>query len=162
MTRSLSACVVAVALLTSAEAQTRPDFSGVWTMDEQRSGSPTVPPFVGPVVWTIQQSGPVMVVDMKRGDKTQTITYTLFDKPHATPAGAPSHRGYWEGDQLITETIQNIQGQTVTVREVRALQNGGREMTVERVVEVEHGYTLKGAQNYSSVKDIFTKSPKDN
>jgi len=159
MTRLLVACLISVtAVVQPAIAQTRPDFSGSWTMDEKRSGSPGVPPFVGPVVWVIKQSSQVMVVDMTRGDKTQTVTYTLLDKmPANKPAPDVSHRGYWDGDRLVTETIQNIQGQTVTTREVRSLSNDGREMMVERIVEVEHGYTFKGAQNFSSVKDIFIR-----
>jgi hypothetical protein len=158
MTRLLSAFLISVAAVVPVNAQSRPDFSGTWTMDEPRSGSPSAVPFVGPVVWVIKQSGQTMVVDITRGDKTQTLTYSLFDKaPVTKTASDGANRGYWDGDRLVTETIQNISGQTVTMREVRALLDGGREMVVERVVEVEHGYTFKGAQNYSSVKDIFTR-----
>ena len=159
MTTWLSAFLIAAALTTNLEAQPRPDFTGTWTMDEKRSGSPTVPPFVGPVVWIIRQNDKEMVVDMKRADKTQTITYSLSDKAPATKPAPALHRGYFDEDQLVTETIQTIQGQTVTTREVRRLANDGREMSVERIVEVEHGYTFKGAQNFSTVKDIFTKAP---
>jgi hypothetical protein len=40
---------------------------------------------------------------------------------------------------------------------VGTLTNEGREMIVERVLKVEHGYTLKDAQNYSTVKDVFSR-----
>ena len=159
MTRMLCAFLISAASVLSLDAQTRPDFSGTWAMDEKRSGSPAVPPFVGPVEWTIRQSPQVMVLDVKQGDKTQTLTYSLTDKAPTTKPTASAHRGYWDGDKLVTETILTISGQTVTSREVRTLSNDGHEMMVERVVEVEHGYTFKGAQNYSVVKDIFTRRP---
>ena len=31
-------------------------------------------------------------------------------------------------------------------------------MLVERVVQVQHGYTLRGAQNYSTAKGTFVKA----
>jgi hypothetical protein len=33
-------------------------------------------------------------------------------------------------------------------------------MIVERLVIVQHGYTQRGAQNYSTVKDVFTRASK--
>jgi hypothetical protein len=160
MTRLLSAFLISVAAVLPADAQSRPDFSGTWAMDEPRSGSPAAAGFIRPVVWVINQSNQVMIIDITRGEKTQTLTYSLLDKaPPSKAASDGSNRGYWDGDRLVTETIQNISGQTVTMREVRALLEGGREMMVERVVEVEHGYTFKGAQNFSSVKDVFVRRP---
>ena len=101
-----------------------------------------------------------MIVDIKRGPKTFTLTYKLYDKPPSRRRRGRQCRpigGYWDGDTLVTETAQNIQGQTVTTREMRTLQPGGREMLVERLVQVEHGYTLRGAQSYNTAKDMFTK-----
>ena len=43
----------------------------------------------------------------------------------------------------------------MTTKESRRL-NGG-EMVVETVLVVQHGYTLKGTQNYGSGKDVFTR-----
>jgi alkylated DNA repair dioxygenase AlkB len=34
----------------------------------------------------------------------------------------------------------------------------GSEMTVERVVIVQHGYTLRGTRNYATVKDVFARA----
>lgn len=159
MTRMLLAIATTVALTSTGAAQIRPDHSGTWRMDEARSESAGHEGFVGPVIWTIKQTGDVMVVDMQRGPKTFTLTYKLYDKPLGGPAteGVPSYRGYWDGEKLVTLTAQNIQGQTVTTQEVRILQAEGRELLVERILTVEHGYTLKGTQNYSTAKDVFTK-----
>ena len=160
MTRCLSTFVTLLVLTAPSIAQTPTDFSGTWTLDETRSVSPTHEGYVGPVTWVIKQSPKAMIVDITRGGKQFTLTYRLLDKQPAVSAaaeGIPSYRGYWEGNRLITETAQNIQGQTVTTREVVSLVNGGREMLIDRVVEVEHGYTLRRGQNYSTGKDYFTR-----
>ena len=159
MRRTFLSVAIAAGLAVGLAAQARPDFSGTWTMDEGRSESPTHEGFAGPVTWVIRQTPQELIVDIKRGPKTATRTYRLYDKAPAGPAagGVPSYRGYWDGDKLVTETAQNIQGQTVITREVRALEPGGQEMRVERLVQVEHGYTLRGAQNYNTAKDLFKK-----
>jgi hypothetical protein len=144
-------------------AQTQPDFSGTWTMDVKRSGSPTQEGFVGPVVWTIRQSPAGFLLDRKRGDKTLEFTYAWQNTTAAERAGstvvAPSgeHRASWDGNRLVIQTLQTIQGKTVTTRETLVLAGDGREFTVERVLEVEHGYTMKDAKNFNVVKDVFTR-----
>lgn len=137
-------------------------------MDEHRSGSPSHQPFTGPVKWAVRQSTEQLIVDRIRGHETDSFRYVLLDKPAADTADtaavsspstdAPPHRAYWDGDRLVLETIQTIQGKTVTTREVLTLAHDRRELTVERVVEVEHGYTMKGAQNFTTVKDVFTRA----
>ena len=154
-------CLAAILLMLASvgSAQTRPDFSGVWTMDEARSVSATQDEYVGPVIWNVSQTPQLLTVEMKRGPKSFTLTFTMYEKPPTAPAAdrIPSYRGYWDGDKLVTETAQNIQGQTVTTKEVRSLQADGREMVVERLVTVEHGYTFRGAKNYNTAKDIFVR-----
>jgi hypothetical protein len=158
MTRLLLAIGIALTLATAAAQQTRPDFSGSWKLDEERSISPTYPGYVGPVVWVITQSADTMTVEVHRGPRTFTIAYTLFDKLPSGPAPKPpSYRGHWEGESLMTEAAQDIEGQTVETRETRSLANGGREMIVERIVQIEHGYTVRGARSYGSGRDIFVK-----
>lgn len=159
MSRPFSALVIVIAFASVGTAQQRPDFSGTWTMDEGRSESPTHEGFLSPVKWVIRQSPKQLIVEITRGPKAMTLTYTLYEKPPTGTAagGVPSYRGYWDGDKLVTESAQNIQGQTVTTKEVRLLQQEGQQMLVERIVQIEHGYTLKGAQNYNTAKDLFTK-----
>ena len=158
---TVASCLTATLLmLTSADImQTQPDFSGTWTMDETRSVSATQDEFVGPVAWRISQTPEQMTVEITQGPKSFTLSFKMYDKPPTTAAAEkiPSYRGYWDGDRLVTETALNIQGQTVTTKEVRTLQVGGREMLVERLVTVEHGYTFRGAKNYNTAKDVFVR-----
>jgi hypothetical protein len=158
MTRITLALVFALGVGGSTAAQTRPDFTGTWRLDEERSISPTYNGFVGPVVLVITQTPALLNVEVRRGPRTFTLSFTLSDKAPAGPAPrAPSYRGYWKGETLVTETIQDIEGQTVVTREERSLGTGGNEMLIERLVEVEHGYTQRGARNYSSGRDTFVR-----
>lgn len=155
-------CAVAPALVLSISpaVQVRTDFSGTWNLDESRSVTATYDTFVRPVVWTIRQSDTELTVDVTRGPKSFVLVYKLYQKRPlgAATEGVPSFVGYWDGERLITETTQSIQGQTVITHETRWLQAGGREMVVERLVKVEHGYTLRGAQSYNTAKDVFVKT----
>ena len=161
----LVTCCVSILCIAPALAQSRVDFSGTWTLDEKRSGSPSGENFVGPIVWVVDQTPKSVNLERRRGGDVDRFTYVLSEKaPSADSsvkspiAEAPGHRGYWDGDRLLLETHQTIQGKTVTAREVLTLTPAG-ELVVERVVEVEHGYTMKGAQNFNAVKDVFTRSP---
>jgi hypothetical protein len=154
----------AVSATVPALPQARPDLSGTWTMDEKRSGSPTQDGFVGPVVWTIRQTPEAFVLHRQRGDKAQEFAYAWQTSAAAsatdTRVVAPSgeHRATWDGSgsRLVIQTLQTIQGKTVTTRETLSLAGG--ELTVERVLEVEHGYTMKDAKNFNVVKDVFTRA----
>ena len=162
MTKAAFALLICVGLAPLAYGQGQPTFSGTWTLDEKRSGSATHEAFIGPVVWVIEHSPDALVLERRRGDKSASFTYPIVVKrpatgaePVAPAAEAPGHRGYWDGQRLVLETQQDVQGKTVTTRESLTLIDG--ELIAERVLEVEHGYTLKGAQNFSAVKDFFVK-----
>jgi hypothetical protein len=160
-TAHIRALLIVVGLALTGATQAPPNFSGTWRLDESRSASPGYSEYVGPVVRVIVQSPTTLVLDVTRGgDKHVNLTYALGETVPGATAGPRVNRGYFDGAQLITETIQDIQGQTVSTREIARLENGGRELVVERVVEVEHGYTLRGARNSTMVKDVFVRIDK--
>ena len=67
-------------------------------------------------------------------------------------------RAYWQGNKLVLERGGTINGQTVSMKQSLTLDPATNELTVERIVIVQHGYTLKGTQNYATVKDVFARS----
>jgi hypothetical protein len=153
------AAAAVLALGAGPAAQPAADFSGTWTMDETRSVSATYDAFVGPVIWSIQQSEQSVVVGIQRGPRQFTLTFpVLAQTPSAPLADVPSSRAFWEGSRLVTELAQTVQGQTVITREEWSLQSSGRELQIERLVRVEHGYTLRGARSYNTAKDTFVKT----
>jgi hypothetical protein len=169
MTRMLLAMLLGVLVLPPAtRGQSHPDFSGTWTMDVQRSVSPTYPEFGGAVTLVIKQSDTAITIETKRGARSATVTY-LPGKPASTPASgidppgpeSPPSRYYWEGAKLVTETVRlasDAPEGTFRTREVRTLNSSGTEMTVETMLVVEHGYNLKGTKNHETGKDVYTKS----
>ena len=170
MTRMLLAIVFGAVLLPSSapRGQSHPDFSGTWTMDVQRSVSPTYPEFGGAVTLVINQSDTAITIETKRGGRSATVTY-LPGKPPSTPAsgvdppgpGSPASRYYWEGTKLVTETVRlasDAPEGTFRTREVRTLNGDGTEMTVDTMLVVEHGYTLKGTKNHETGKDVYRKT----
>ena len=167
----VAVCVVGLALPFVALAQPKPDFSGIWTMDLERSISSTYPEFGGAVTLVIRQTDTELTIETKRGARSATVTYKP-GTPSTTPAGgvdppgpgAPPSRWYWDGPKLVTETVRlasDAPEGTFRTKEVRSLNSTGTEMTVETTLVVEHGYTLKGTKNHETGKDIYKKSSSD-
>lgn len=110
-----------------------------------------------------------MTIETRRGTGHTTVRYPLGPAtalPELAPEGSgprKSGRAYWRGTSLVTEGTSTIQGQTVSIRETRTLDGAGAEMTLETLLVVQHGYTLKGAQNYGAAKDVYRKTvpPRD-
>jgi hypothetical protein len=128
-------------------------------MDESRSVSAAQEAFAGPVVWRVTQSDRSITIDITRGTKTYPLTFTLLAKPPTGPPDVvPTARAYWQEDRLVTELAQNISNQTLITREEWSLASGGRELSVERLVRVEHGYTVRGARSYNTARDIFLRT----
>lgn len=161
MPRLVLALVVAGLVLPSTpRAQDKPNFSGTWTMDRERSDAAKQAEPIGPVTIVIKQTDAELVVETRRADRTWTTTSRIHDSERASPAlaGAPAARSYWQGTGLVTEIAGNVQGTTVTAKEIRSLDAGGNEMTVVTTLVIQHGYTLKGTQNYATGKDVYTKT----
>ena len=150
---------VALILLLQPTGVPMPDFLGTWTLDEQRSASAQQENFTGPMVLVITRTDADLVITTRRGSQAETINYVIEKAPD-TPAviGAGTRRAYWDGAKLVTEGAGTVQGQTVSIRATRTLNPAATEMTVESMVAVQHGYTLRGAQTYVMVKDVYTRT----
>ena len=144
---------LALALLLSVPfttfAQHPPDFSGVWTLEESKSdplpagrGGRGLPGLGGPV--TIKQSPTEIAIGLAVYKLDGTAT-TIEGR-----GGVATARARWEGTSLLIETSRDIQGMSVTSREVRSLSSDGQEMTVVTTTTTPQG-TL-------SRKSVYTKS----
>jgi hypothetical protein len=154
---SLLSALVVFALLAQSITMPPPAFLGSWTMDQARSGSAVGEP-AELVIFTLTPDG-MLRIEKRRGDQSEAITYTIEAAP-GTPGviGAGTRRAYWDGVRLVTEGSGSVQGQTVSVREMRTLNAGGTEMTVETMVMVQHGYTFRGAQNYATGQNVYKRT----
>lgn len=137
------------------------DLSGTWKMVPERSGSPEQSQPITDMTFVIEQSADTIRLDMTSGhDKTISASYPVGPVPKlpAGPLGAGQQRAYWEGNRLTVERGGTINGQTVSSRQILTLSPDRTELTVERLVIVQHGYTLKGTPNYATVKDVFIRA----
>jgi hypothetical protein len=161
--RRLPAAVVTAILILPRAAGAQPpvDFSGTWSMDPARSESTRQGEPIRPVTVTIAQTDAELRIDTTRGDQKETIVYPL-GRPSRVAASGPNAmlqpEAHWEGDALVTETQRQVQGYAVTVKEVRNLAAGGKEMIMQTTVIVQHGYTMPGVKNYGTARDVFTKA----
>jgi hypothetical protein len=157
----LSLILAVVAALS--QPVTVPDMNGEWKMVPDRSGSPTQSVPVTEMTFVIAQTGDQVRLDMTSGGKpTVSVTYPIVAAPKqpAEPLGNGQQRAYWDGNRLIVERGGAISGQTVSVKQSMTLSPDQSELIVERIVTVQHGYTLKGTPNFGTVKDVFARVPR--
>jgi hypothetical protein len=157
----MSVAVVTLMTPLLGTPDTKTDFSGTWEMDSTRSESPHSGDFNGPVIVVIKQTESEISVETRREGQSETIVYKMDGSETEKPApdnGPYRWRAKWDGPKLTTETHRNINSTAVTILEVRSLSNGRNEMTVNRTLTVQHGYSGTGAKNYASAKDIFVKA----
>lgn len=138
------------------------DLNGQWKLNAARSGSPTQTPPVSDMSLVIQQ-GPseIRIESLVASEKPIVAVYPIVAAPKqpAEPLGADAKRAYWDGNRLVLERGGTISGQTVSLKESLSISPDRSELVLERLVIVQHGYSLKGAKNYASVKDVFTRLP---
>ena len=163
MNRSvLAASVAVVALVTplAGTPGTKTNFSGTWEMDSARSESPQARDSKGSETVVIKQTESEFSVERRRDGQSETIVYKMDGSQTEKPA--PDNGPYrwsvkWDGSKLTTETQRNINRTAVTITDVLSLAKNGNEMTVNRTLTVQHGYSWQGAKNYASAKDLFVK-----
>ena len=158
----LSAVTVFV-LLTPSFGQVskrKPNFTGTWALDAKRSVSAQSADNAGPMTLVIKQTDTELGIEMRQGQRAETLIYNLDgseSKQTGKENGAFEWRARWQGPKLVTETHRNVNGATVTIEETLSLNGAQKELTVDRTLTVQHGYTMRGAKNYSSGQDVFTK-----
>jgi hypothetical protein len=152
----------AALLLQSTPATRTTDFTGSWKMVPARSESPQQTPPITEMTFVIEQATDQIRVDMASGPGKMVSVLFPIVQPPRVPADSPAgdeKRAYWDGNRLVTERGVIISGQTVSSKQTMSLSPDKNEMTVERLVIVQHGYTLRGTRNYATVKDIFVRVP---
>jgi hypothetical protein len=159
---SLLAAFLALTLATwqASPVSSKPDFSGSWTLDGGQSESPNQAEPIEPVKLTIKLDSEQIVIETMRNGKPMVRTFPIDLSARRDGSASPSvsPRAYWDGPKLVTEGAINVQGQTVSTRETLSMNAAGTEMTIERLVVVQHGYSFRGAQNYGTAKDVYRRS----
>lgn len=125
----------------SAQAQTRPDFSGTWTFDRGRSAEPwngriVISPILGDEC-VATQDATALKLSITVGNQNVTAVYNFAgESRNISPGDIPvSSRVSWEGDKLVivSTSATNLKGQDVSIETRRVLYIDGRgNLIVER------------------------------
>src|SRR5438552_11961858 len=135
----LMAIVTAAVIPFAARAQGKPDFSGTWTMDTAKSDP--APQGRGGGMGggsvTVKQTATELSITSEGRQGPQTMTYKLDGSESTNQVmgrgGAQTVKSTakWDGSSLVIDTTRDMNGTTVTTKEVRRLDSGGKEMVVE-------------------------------
>jgi hypothetical protein len=156
------ALAAAIVLPFHARAQGKPDFTGTWTLDtaksdpapQGRGGGGGLGGGGGTV--TIKQTGTELSVTTEGRQGPQTMTYKLDGSESTNQVmgrgGAQTVKSTakWDGSSLVIETTRDFNGMSITTKEVRRLDNGGKEMQVETTAQTPNGEQKR--------KTVYTKS----
>ncbi len=161
----LAASVLVLLLSTDLSAQDRPDFSGIWKMDVERSESAHQAVPIGPVSMTIKQTESEISIATRRENgksaaSVETLTFRLdgSEQTNVVKYGVPVKvKAHWDGAKLITETERNIQNSTITTMYVLSLDANGQDLVVNKTLNIQHGYQGQGARTTGTGKDIFVR-----
>ncbi len=147
-------------LPSSTAAQTSPTFSGRWTMDPARSASAVQNHPVTSKSMIVEQTPTEVTIVRTNEDRTFTTRYRAGAPGKFLAGGDPDINGIWymDGPRLVTETAGTVSDKTVSTKEIFSLDQTSGELWVETLAVVEHGYTLRGAKNYATGKDVYTKA----
>jgi len=158
----LLATIAAVILPFVGHAQSKPDFSGTWTLDTAKSDPAPQGRGGGggggggAATLTIKQTGTELSVMSEGRQGPQTLTYKLdgsestnqmMGRGGATPVKSTAK---WDGSSLVIETTREFNGMSITTKEVRKLDDGGKEMQVETTAQTPNGEQKR--------KVVYTKS----
>jgi len=137
-----------------------PDIGGTWKMIAARSGSPTQTPAVNEMTLSIVTGADEVRLKWLLGADPAEVVYPIVAAPKqpADPLPAGAARAYWQGNKLVLERGGTISGQTVSMKQSLTLDPATNELTLERLVIVQHGYTLKDTPNHASVTDVFARA----
>jgi hypothetical protein len=155
----LLAMLGAVILPFTAGAQGKPDFSGTWTMDAAKSDPAPAGRGGGgggAATLTIKQTATELSIQSEGRQGPQTMTYKLDGSESKNEqmgrGGAQTvvSKAKWDGASLVIESSREIQGMSITTKEVRTLDNGGKEMKVQTTIQTPQGEQKRNV--------VYTKS----
>jgi len=124
---------VIVFLIAAAGAQTRPDFSGTWKQNMEKS--PTKSSWLKSYVNKIelQDASLKVIVTMvgDRGENTYTRSYTVGkeEKSQDREGDQFTTSVKWEGNALVFETVEKEHDAILTSKEVWTLSDDGKTLT---------------------------------
>ena len=133
------AAVLTSFALHSAVGQAKPNFSGTWKLNTEKSdpmgggggGGGGGGMTMGAL--TITQTETELVTEQSFGEQVRKSTYFLDGRESTNPGmrgGESKSKARWEGNALVIETTSVMGDNTVTTKSVRTLSDDGKTLTV--------------------------------
>ena len=157
---SLAAGILLLFVATGFGQDSKPNFSGDWTLDREKSelgeGGPGRGRGMGMGSFSITQEGDSLVVKRKvefQGEeRTFESRYTTDGKENVNVGfrgNSTKSKTHWESAELVTESVMETSNGTRETKEVRSLSADGKVMTVET--------TIKGGFGEGTRKLVYNK-----
>jgi hypothetical protein len=153
--------------LAFAATDDQKDFSGRWKMDRSRSESAHQAVPIGAVMLVIQQTATELRVetittprDASASTSAETLTYKLDGSENIAPSKSGVEiktRAKWDGPKLVLEAGRTINGAPVTTQHVLSLDAGGKELSIDKTLRIQHGYQTNSGNNTGRGRDVFVK-----
>ena len=152
---------VALAVPSMAMAQAKPDFSGKWIQDMEKSvmgggpgggggGGGRGP--AGPQTLTYAQTATELTIERETQNGVQKTVYKLDGCPSENAGGrggAVTSKTVWEGSKLVTKYSRTMGENTIEVTETRSIEADGTLVVVSAM--------KGGPQGDTSRKTVFKK-----
>ncbi|MSV35439.1 MAG: hypothetical protein EXQ47_07555 [Bryobacterales bacterium] len=129
--------------MQALQAQT-PNLSGEWKLNLARSNFGSFPAPLG-ITRTIKQEGLTLTMTIvqkgPQGEITSQLTYTTDGKPvtNKMQGGDSQSSAQWIGDKLMIESSREIQGATLTQKDIWTLAPDGKTLTIDSRVTLSNG-----------------------
>jgi len=140
-----------------AFAQAKPDFSGSWTLDAEKTAAANPEMQAGGGgrggrgggmgAMTIKHDGSTLTVETQGRQGPQSIAYKLDGTEVQVPGGrggAASAKAMWEGMTIVISTTRDMQGQMMTTKAVYSMDGDWLVVTRETQNGTIKTYYKKG------------------
>jgi hypothetical protein len=137
----LTSSVIFVACVLVFAQGGKPDFSGTWNLDKEKSemgGGPGGGPRMAAPSMTIDHKDPELMIkrklEVQGEERTQELKYTTDGKPNTNQGfrgRTINSKTTWEGSKLVTEATRETPQGTIETKEIYSLSEDGKILTIE-------------------------------
>lgn len=151
--RLIMAMSMAMSMMTIA-AQAAPNLSGDWKLNLSKSNYGSFPAPLAMTRKIIYGDARLSMTTVQKGPKgevTSQLKYTTDGKESVNqlPTGETKGSAQWIADKLMIESSREIQGSTLTQKEIWTLSPDGKTLTIDAHVSLPNGEF--------DVKQVFEK-----
>lgn len=138
------AFVAAFFLLGGAARAATPNFSGEWAFNAAKSDFGKFPAPQSITRKIVQQGANLSITSVQKGSQgevTTELVYTTDGKQVTNKAQGGESKGsaQWIGDKLMIESSREVQGATLTQKDIWTLSPDGKLLTVDSHVSLPNG-----------------------